>query len=271
MFNSKKIKTLSLPSLLFVGTMGMLPNVALADGLSDLYSALEKLKGTDSISAQLEYKYTETERGKPDVITNGYVQLNLLDNENGLNITLSNEVLDRVDEESILRVEQEDAKTPTLNAINDLRAIKLRNMLSSASLLLRTIKKYEFVKEENVELNNAIVRKLSFTMPLDVVIKDKKVRSHVNDFEGSYEVFINENGIPIESHFNVRGDGSAFIFFNVDITEKQVAKYQVIKERLVIVQSENAQSLDSTWSDIETVSTQIITPSETLLTKTDTP
>jgi hypothetical protein len=219
-----------------------------ASGLIDLNSALTKLDGNSIISATLKSAFTEKRgRKKKTKTTSGLAHIQLVDDLNGLQITYSNEMLTKLENEENAKEYNEEANTPTLNAVNDIDANEMRNMLSAASTLNRSLIKAQFIKEENITHQDKNARVLHFNLPLEAIIGDKDVRSYVNDFEGKYQIIIDENGMPLQAKLMFEGSGSAYIFFKLYINQSKTYLYKVIDNRLVNYRNEYIKQQKSTW------------------------
>jgi hypothetical protein len=227
-------------------------NNSYADGLVDLNKALLKLDGNSFISATLKSAFTEKRGRKKKIkITNGLAHVQLLDNFNGLQITYSNELLMKLENEKTAKEHNEEANTPTLNAIDNIEASELRNMLSAASELNRSLIKAQFLKEESVIQDEENVRILHFNLPLEAIISDEDVRSYVNNFEGKYQIIIDKNGTPLQAKLNFKGNGSAYLFFKLSVNQSKTYLYKVINGRLVNYHIEYTKEQKSTWAKRE--------------------
>jgi len=219
-----------------------------ADGLTDLRDALTSLNGISPISAQLESSYTERRgKKKKQKTTTGFAQVGLTDSEQGLQVLYSNKTLLKSEFETNEKEKDEEVDTPTLNAIDDIEATELRNMLSSAASLLRTINKAKWLSEEDVDFQNRTMRRLHLELPLETVISNKEVREYVDKFSSKYSITIDENGIPLQSKLIFQGKGSAFIFFSLSTSNTNTATYQVVGQRLVNIKRDFTRKQKSTW------------------------
>ena len=220
-----------------------------ADGLMDLNKALTKLDGNSAISATLKSMFTEKRGRKKEIkITSGLAHVQLLDDLKGLKITYSNAVLTQLEREENEKERNEEVNTPTLNAINDIEASELRNMLSAAPQLSRSLIKAQFLKEEVIIHKDKNARVLHFNLPLDAIISDKGVRSYVNDFEGKYRVIIDKSGVPLQAKLTFEGSGSAYVFFKLSVNQSRTYLYKVIDDRLVNYRNEYTKQQQSTWA-----------------------
>ncbi|MEW6991061.1 hypothetical protein AADZ91_10265 [Colwelliaceae bacterium 6441] len=223
-----------------------------ADGLADLKSALLKLNDNSILSAVVESSYTE-KRGKrkKQKTKTGLIQVQLNENHHGLQLIYNNETLAKLESEASNKEKNEDAKTPTLNAVNGVGVTEMRNMLSAAPDLLRSLQKATFVDEKQVLHNDKTVRQLNFTLPLEAIIENKEVHEYVDEFKGEYQILIDENAIPIKSTTTFTGSGSAYIFFSMDITQSNQSTFKLIDNRLVNIKKTYQSKRSSTWGDTE--------------------
>jgi hypothetical protein len=220
-----------------------------ADGLIDLNKALTKLDGNSIISATLKSAFTEKRGRKKKIkITRGLVHVQLFDDINGLKIIYSNEVLTQLENEENEKERNEEADTPTLNAINDIETSELHSMLSAAPKLSRSLIKAQFLKEEAIIHQQKNARVLHFNLPLEALIRDKDIRAYVNDFEGKYKIIIDKNGVPLQAELTFEGSGSAYIFFKLSVNQSRISLYKVIDDRLVNYRNEYTKQQKSTWA-----------------------
>jgi len=256
------VKYTLLPATFLVATLSAVSCNVFADGLSDLKHSLESLEGKDPLSALVESSYTEKrgkkKKKKKQKIKNGFIQVQLSDNQEGLKLFFSNETLNKLELESSAKEQDEEAKTPTLNAVDGVGVGDMRNMLSAAPNLLRSLKKATFIDEEVVVYQEQEVRQLNFTLPLEAIIENKEVHEYVDDFSGKFHILIDEQGIPIESKMDFTGSGSAYIFFSMDITQSRTLSYQVVGDRLINLKRSYQSKQSSTWGDTESEGTKTL-------------
>lgn len=225
-----------------------------ADALQDLKSALEKLNSPEPVTAVYEREFTEVSDADDEDDRRertGKVTVLISDGANGLQVTYSQDVLDKIELETQLKAEDEDADTPTLNAVGGISATQISRLLSSSNSLKRTIEKATFIGEEPHKYNDKDMRLLSFSLPLEALITDKKARGYVNKFEGTYRVLIDEHGIPLETRTEFKGKGRAFVVLSVTAEGSEFSQYQVVKGRLVRTKHEYSNAYSSTFGDNE--------------------
>ena len=223
-----------------------------ADGLADLTNALNKLQGKAPITAKLTAEVVVNRgEGEDKVIKNGNVDVVLSDGDQGLQVTFSNQVLENIDIESNEKIKDEDADTPTLNAIDRLEATELRSYVSAASSLLRQLERATFIDEQEIQYQDTNARVLNFEMPMESIVSDKKTREYVDKFESSYQVIINEQGIPLETRLEFSGKGRAYIVLSLKAYGNGLSKFTVVDNRLVTVHQEFTSGWDSTFGEGE--------------------
>jgi len=254
---SRLISTGVFTSLLFAAQVN-------ADGLQDLKQSLAKLKGATPIHASLESSHNQNRDKDEDLkTTTGYINVSLSNSSDGLQITYASDVLNKIEQEQLLTDQDEEADTPTLNAMNRLETTDLNRMLSAAPSLARFIEKAKFIEELPADIQGKEARRLIFDLPLESIVDDAEVRGYVDDFEGKYTLLIDNEGYPKQSILSFAGSGSAFLFFSVEMEQTLTSSYETHGDRLVVVQEEIQRSSSSTWADTESVSLKHLTVQDT--------
>lgn len=227
-------------------------SIAYADALEDLKIALDKLQSDAPLTAVYEREFTEISDADDEDDRRektGKVAVLISDGQEGLQVTYSQNVLNNIETEAQEKALDEEADTPTLNAVGGISATQLSRLLSASSSLLRTIEKATYIGEESHNYNDQVVRLLNFNMPLEAVINDKKARDYVNKFESTFRVLIDENGVPIETRTEFKGKGRAFVVLSVSAEGSDFSQYQVVKGRLVRTKHEYSNAFSSTFGD----------------------
>jgi hypothetical protein len=231
---------------------GLLSHNAFADGITDLQSALERLNGSEPITAHYETQFLQVSDADDEddrKENNGLVRVQLTDSKQGLQVTYSQAVMNKIEVESMQKILDEETDTPTLNAVGDINATRMRNLLSASPSLMRRIAKAEFVSEQKQEFEGKPARLLSFNLPIEAIIDDKKARQYVSKFEGKYTILIDSDGVPLESKTKFKGKGRAFVILSVKANSSNHNRYQIIDNRLVRVRNEYHREFFSTFGD----------------------
>ncbi|WP_085299875.1 hypothetical protein [Cognaticolwellia mytili] len=221
-----------------------------ADSLTDLQQALVKLNGSEPVSGVLKVSFSETRgEGKDKKLKTGEIQSRLSESLDGLDISYSKDVLVKIAQENRMKLTNEEADTPALNGAEILSASSLIPILSSAQSILDYIEQGEFESEEKIDYQGSQIRVLDFKLPLESFIDDKKIRSYVSKFDGSYKVLINAKGIPIETRMSYSGKGSAYVFFSMKAESEITSQFKTNGTRLVRVNRTVASNSSSTFND----------------------
>tara|TARA_R110000737_G_scaffold209427_1_gene227305 strand:+ start:262 stop:1032 length:771 start_codon:yes stop_codon:yes gene_type:complete len=221
-----------------------------ADSLSDLQQALVKLDGNHPVSGVLNVSFSESSgEGKDKKLKTGAIKSTLSESINGLDIRYSKDVLRQIAQENRLKMADEEVDTPALNGAEILSASSLIPILSSAQTILDAISKGQFKGESRIEYFEKQVRVLDFELPLESFIDDKKTRSYVNKFKGSYKVLINDEGVPLETRLSYSGKGSAYVFFSMTAESEITSQFQIEGTRLVRVNRTVESNSSSTFND----------------------
>lgn len=235
-------------SIFLIISLILLSPLSNADGLSDLKAALSSLNNNSSIAATLmTTSFYQQGEGKDKITRNGIAEIFLNDDEQGLQVTYSQEILTKLEQEASEQIKDENAETPTLNAIDKNRATEIKSILSAAPDISRTIAQASFVNEVEVNIDGKILRKLNFELPVSAIINDKRTREYVSKFQSNYSVIINDEGVPLSSQLNFNGKGRAYIVLSVKAQGFEYSTYQVLNQRLVRVTNESGSIFDSTF------------------------
>ncbi|MBO1254404.1 hypothetical protein J3L16_01750 [Alteromonas sp. 5E99-2] len=227
-----------------------------ADGLDDLKSALSRLNKDVEIRADINYQLsTESVQSGESQYREGVVDFSVHSHENGLDTQVSSQVMQKLNEEAALRNENEDAQTPTLMALNNVDAVDINRYLTAAKEIERTLEQATFVNETTLERDGISLRQLNFTLPLESLIRDKQARKYASKFSSSYQVLIDENGVPVEEHLDYEGSGRAYIVIKVAASGSIDTEFQEYNGRLVRVKDEGIQRTDSTFGEYEFIET----------------
>lgn len=221
---------------------------AMASGLDDLKRALNQLQGKNEIKAELVYQYKEI-RDEGERVRTGNLAVQLEDDVQGLRISYDKDVLQQAEQEAKVKNQDEESDTPVLNAMDRLSTIRLSQTLSAANRMLRQINNASFIGERAQEYAGETLRVLSFDLPLEMLIDDKKVRGYVKDFDGKLDITIDKAGIPLKSEIKFKGKGRAYIVLSMKAHSQATTFYQRVGERLLIMHHEFERGYESTFGE----------------------
>jgi len=219
----------------------LIPLTVRADGLSDLRSALEKLKATQPIKARVKAVVSANvvDDSTPSTAT-GTMEVLVEHNESGIAVTWAQADLQRVREES-------DKKNGNPNNVSILRqtmdsfeAALMRSLVDQSDRLLRDLKSATVESDAKETRNGAPLRKL--VLKLNRTLSESEKKS-VKTVSTTLNLWVNDAGIPVCSEEKTDLRGSRF-FISFDSTEAHKKSYQVVGDRLVVTQLETS----SAWS-----------------------
>jgi hypothetical protein len=211
---------------------------AQADGLAELKSALGRLQGQGMVRGTLEARtMRRLGEGKEQDEQVGLATVGVEDGAGGLRLQYGREVLARLDSEANAQASNPNAKTPTSNALRDVEPGEVRHMLGAAASLARALEKASYQGEKSVTLDGRAARQLSFTVPIDTL--SERQRKYIKTFQGSLDVWIGADGVPLASQRQVTASGRAFLVVGFDLNDEQRNTYAIAGDRLVAIRSDN--------------------------------
>jgi len=223
-----------------------------ANGLDDLAYALSQLQNTPNLSGTLSFEIEET-RGKPKdddyTHTIGSITADVEYTESGLDIRYPFEVMQKVEIESRVAAQNDEADTPTLKAVNALRIREVNASLAQASLLEQTISDATLVSESSIEYQGKPARELLLELPITSIVREKRIREYVDKFDNEFRIIIDDQGFPLASTLTYSGKGRAYIVLFVEASGERNETYQVINGRLVSVDYSQQSRFDSTFGE----------------------
>jgi hypothetical protein len=205
-----------------------------ADGLSDLRSALQKLHGTESVKASLEYDYwRQTTEDKKPVVSQGKATAQIEDGIQGLRITWSRPLLEQAVQESKAQLQQPDRPTPTRTALRGVDVVDIAEDLNHAEALLRDLDQAQ-LQEEKTEAwqghpAHLLVLKLSPRMP-------ENQRKYLKELKVEAKVWVGADGLPLAFASSVSFKGSRF-FISFEGASSQERQFAHIGGRLVAIRT----------------------------------
>lgn len=212
-----------------------------ADGLADLKSALGRLSGQGPFKAQVEAKtWSRMGDGKENEETQGAASVFLEETTKGLHVLYSKDMLSKLEAEERSKEKDTKAKTPTLSALNEVNSSALRPMISAAGGLSRSLEKFIFKAEKMDSYNGKPARLLSFEPSIDKL--PEKDRKYLKKLDGSFEVWIAEDGTPLASRSSQTVSGRAFVVISFEMKNDEDLVYAVVGDRLVALRKESRTS-----------------------------
>jgi len=219
----------------------LLPLTLPADGLSDLRSALEKLKATQPIKARVkaELSANAVDDGKPMAAT-GAMEVLVEHNESGIAVKWSQTDLQRVRQEAEKKTGNPNSVPILRQTMDSFEAASMRSLLDHSDQLLQDLQGASLQSDARDTLNGAPLRKL--VIKLNPVLSESEKKS-VKTITGTLNLWVNEACIPVYSEEKTDLKGSRF-FISFDSNEAHKRSYQVVGDRLIVTHVETT----SAWS-----------------------
>jgi hypothetical protein len=212
-----------------------------ADGLSDLRSALEKLKATQPITARVkaEVSANVVDDSTPTAAT-GTMEVLVEHNESGIAVKWTQADLEKVREEAGRKNGNPNSVPILRQTMDSFEAALMRSLVDQSDRLLRDLKSATVESEAKETRNGAPSRKLVLKLSRALSESEKK---SVKTISTTLSLWVNDAGIPVYSEEKTDLKGSRF-FISFDSTEGNKKSYQVVGDRLVVTQLETS----SAWS-----------------------
>lgn len=240
--------TFQCKSLYIALVFSSIPSLCFADGVADLNKVLDKLNNDTPIQVELSAAFSDVfDEDKKS----GEITVNLSVNHHGFNTTYNAKTLESMSQESIEKSRDEDKKSPTIDAANKLNTVDLHRMLSAAENLQHFLYNAEFIEERYVVEDGQSFKQLSFNIPMESLVRNKKTRQYVDDFESQYNLWLDMNGIPVKSHLTFQGKGSAYVFFSLEAYGENTSQYKVVNNRLIEFERISKNGSKSVFGDFE--------------------
>ncbi len=228
----------TLLSSTFLALFALLPALASAHGLQDLKTALARQQGQTALKAMLEAKtWRRLGEGSDATERHGNASVQLEDVGNGLQVSYSKDLLNKIEAEERARAKDPNSKTPSISATREFEASQLREMTQAANALSRNIEKYSFKSEKPDTFNGKPARLLTFDVPIETL--SERERKYIKKFEGSLQVWIAADGTPLASKTTINGYGRVFLVISFEYKAEEQTTYALVGDRLLIVQKES--------------------------------
>jgi hypothetical protein len=207
---------------------------ARADGLSDLKSALGRLRGQQPLTASFEIAmWSRHGEGSGADEWRGRATLGVEHTPRGLELQYPAELLARVNAEADQVAHDPNTKTPARNTLRNVDAVDVQRMLSNAPALRHDVEDATFQGEAAADWHGHPARKLTFSMPIERLSNND--RKYVKHFDSRLELWIAPDGTPLGSHLHVSVKGRAFVVVGFEQEREVDRSYAVSGDRLVIV------------------------------------
>ena len=208
-----------------------------ADGLADFRSALTQLKSTAPIAVNAQFKLFGRSGERNELIEReGLIDMRLEDGANGLHAVYSPALIAQLHAEELAKIEDENVKNSALNAVGQFQYWEWRELLYPAAQMELMLARNRFVSEKRVVFNGRSTRLLTFSMPIEKI--DKEFRQYVKKYKNRFQVWIDDNGVPLASQLTEKGSGRVFIVIGFKFENEIHTEYRQQGARLIAVKRE---------------------------------
>ena len=201
---------------------------ARADGAADLKAALES------------NVWRRNGEGKDADESNGQAGVLIEEDERGMQLNYSREMLARLDAEAQALARNPNARTPTLNAAREFSPTDLRPMISAARTLSHALEKASFKSEKPETYQGKPARMLTYEQGIDAL--SDRDRKYVKEFDAHLYVWIAADGTPLASRVTQNAYGRAFIVVSFEAKNEASDVYALSGNRLVSIRRETRNS-----------------------------
>lgn len=213
------------------------PVLALADGLSDLRTALKQLQAGDPVALDVEFKlFGRSGENHELVDREGLLRLRLEDGEQGMRVVYAPDTIVLLHKEELAKIADENVKNSALNAVGQFDYWEWRELIYPVAQLELAIASYKFVGEKNDVFEGQPARLLTFSLQQEKI--DKSFRKYVKKYNHKFKLWINDKGVPLASQLTEKGSGRIFLVVGFTFKNTVAMRYQQQGNRLISVHRE---------------------------------
>lgn len=210
-----------------------------ADAVGDLKTALNRLQGRSELKAMLDTKtWHKLGEGNEVIETQGQANINLEYLSSGLRLNYSQELLGKLESEKQAKQRDPNSKTPSLNALREFDIDQVRQMISAAPGLARTLERAILQSEKLDSYAGKPARLLVFALSEDTL--GAAERKYIKKIDSRLSVWIDANGVPLASQVSTLAKGRVFIFISFEAKSEVHRVYQQHADHLLITQMESS-------------------------------
>lgn len=206
---------------------------AFSSGLSDLTRALDKVVPSTHLTGQYSVNLWRKELSDDGREVEAAIEVELSMDEQGLTVHYPTDLLAEIQREEVVRSQNPNALTPTLEALGQLGIADIRQNLASVDRFLQLRESATFVNEVVEPYKDKPARKLNFVMGEDVLSDEDK--KYVKDFDVRLSVWIDEHGVPLASEVVSDIKGRAFVVVKFSSRSTDLVEYALLDGTLVSV------------------------------------
>ncbi|HEX9082455.1 MAG TPA: hypothetical protein VF768_09250 [Holophagaceae bacterium] len=218
---------LRLVSLLLLGTL------LRADALADLRAALTHLNGQTPVKARIQYQFWSRQGdAKAPVITEGQASAQVEEGPQGLRMSWSPDLLQAAAREAQAQAANPEAKAPTRQALEGLKALTASDALDGAKSLLGLLENAQVLDVREEAWQGQPARRLDLKLAPKLSKQDQK---YVKEFQASAKVWIGPDGLPLAAETNLHLKGRALLVIAFEQQEHETFRFARSGNRLVVL------------------------------------
>jgi len=206
------------------------------DPVAQLVGALARLPARTPVRAWVEHQVAFTQGDEEQVPPAGTATATASSGLDGLRITWSPALLARAEAEERDRLQDPDARTPTRDAIGDLRTLGLARALDAVPEMLRSLHDAKVLEDGVEPFEGAPTRVLLLQVKPAIAARDRK---YVKDVEATARVWLGPDGVPLATDRRVLLKGRIFLIITFEIEQKESLRFGRSGDRLVVVRHES--------------------------------
>ena len=205
------------------------------DPVAQLVGALARLPATHPVRARVDHRVSFTQ-GEDDPPPAGTVTATAWGGPEGIRIGWSPAVLSRAETEVRARLADPEARTPTRDAIGDLRTLAMARALDAVPELLRDLADAKLLEDRMEPLDGVPLRMLRFQVTPVVAARDRK---YVKDIEATARIWLGPDGVPVAEERRVLLKGRIFLIITFEIEQKDLFRFGRNGDRLLVLRQES--------------------------------
>jgi hypothetical protein len=208
-----------------------------ADGVADLKAALGRLQASAPLKGTLAVnRWSKNGEGKEAVERAGQASAWVEDGPQGLRVMWDRTLLSKFGQEGRATRKDPDAKTPATVGLSALTPRLVADRISAAESVAAELEHAVFQSEKAETWNGRPARLLLFNLTTGGL--GKQERKYVKEFNGTLQVWIDEEGVPLGLSTKFSLKARAFLVVSFNQEQEESFSFQKVGDRLVCVKSE---------------------------------
>jgi hypothetical protein len=206
------------------------------DPLAALAATLAGLAARDPVQARLEHRLSvrHGDDGAPPH-PEGVVQAAASAGSEGLELRWTRALLEQAGREERRSPGDADAPTPTRDALADLQALAVAQLLDAAPVLARALEGATLVEDRPDTRDGQPARLLVLKLTPALGTRDRK---YVKELEATGRIWLGADGVPVAAERLVQVKGRAFLVITFESRMEEAWRFTRVGDRLVAVQLE---------------------------------